>query len=61
MSQENKDTRKKNKDTRKWCDFYKIPFHNTVDFLSKKSLVVDVKDSKSDVDSDSELEPERGR
>ena len=34
--QENKDTRNTKKDTRKWCDFHKIPWHKTVDCLSKK-------------------------
>jgi hypothetical protein len=39
---------------RKWCEYHKIPWHNTEECLSKKSLVVELKASKSEVDSDSE-------
>jgi hypothetical protein len=49
------------KDTRKWCKFHKIPCHNTIDFLSKKSLVDKVNSSESDVGFDSDLEPGNGR
>jgi hypothetical protein len=56
-----KDTEKTKKDTGKWCDFYKSPWHNTADCHSKQSLVVEVKASESYADYDSKLEPERGR
>jgi hypothetical protein len=59
--QEMKDTRKTRKDTRKWCNFHKSPWHNTVDCRSNKSLVVKVKASESNEGYDSEPEPERGR
>jgi hypothetical protein len=49
------------KDTRKWCDFHKSPWHNTIDYHSKKSLVVEVKGSESEVGSNSESETEKGR
>jgi hypothetical protein len=49
-----KDTRKTKKDIGKWCDFHKSPWHNTVDFHSKQSLVTEVKAYKLDVGSDSE-------
>jgi hypothetical protein len=49
------------KDIRKWCDFHKIPWHNSVDCHSKHSLVVELKASKSVVGSHSESEPEKER
>ena len=45
---------KTKKDTEKWCEFHKIPWHNTYECLSKKSLVAKIKSSESDPDFDSE-------
>jgi hypothetical protein len=47
-SQAKKDTRKTKKDTRKWCNFHKSPWHNIVDYRSKKLLVAEVKASESE-------------
>jgi hypothetical protein len=35
---------KSKKDTRKWCEFHKIPWHNTDECCSKESLVVKLKE-----------------
>ena len=43
-----------NKDTMKWCEFYKIPWQNTDECHSKQSLVVEIKYSDSDPDSNYE-------
>jgi hypothetical protein len=50
-----------NKDTEKWCNFHKSPWHNNVDFLSKKLLVPEVKSFESDAGSESESKLENGR
>jgi hypothetical protein len=39
---------------RKWCEYHKISWHNTKEYRSKRSLVAELKDSKSEVDSDFE-------
>jgi hypothetical protein len=44
------------KDTGKWCDFHKIPWHNTNEFRSRKSWVVEIKDKDLNPDSESNLE-----
>ena len=45
---------KTKKETGKWCEFHKIPWHNTDECRSKQSLVAEIKSSESDPDSDSE-------
>jgi hypothetical protein len=44
------------KDTEKWCDFHKIPWHNINECHSKESLVVGIKDKElnPDLEFDSE-------
>jgi len=49
------------KDTGKWCEYHKIPWHNTEECCSKKSLMVELKDFESEVDSDSESNTEGGK
>jgi hypothetical protein len=49
------------KDMGKWCEYHKIPWHNTEECRSKKSLVAELKASESEVDSDSESNPEGGK
>jgi hypothetical protein len=44
--QEKKGHEKTKKDTRKWCDFHKIPWHNTDECRSKQSLVAEIKDKE---------------
>jgi hypothetical protein len=47
------------KDTGKWCEYHKIPWHNTEECHSKQSLVVELKASESEVDFESN--PEGGK
>ena len=54
--QEKKGHGKTKKDTKKWWDFHKNPWHNTDECLSKKSLVVEIKDKESNIDSESDSE-----
>jgi hypothetical protein len=39
-------------DTGKWCDFHKIPFHNTDEFHLKESFVVEIKDNEPNPNSE---------
>jgi hypothetical protein len=55
-TQENKGKGKMKNDTKKWCNFQKIPWHNTDECHSKQSLVVKVKDKEPNLDL--EYDPE---
>jgi hypothetical protein len=59
-SQHKKSNEKTKKETGKWCEYHKIPWHNTEECCSKKSLVIELKASKSEADYDSESNPEGG-
>jgi hypothetical protein len=52
---------KTKKDTGKWCEFHKIPWHNTDECHSKQSLVAEMKASESDPGSNSDSEPDKGK
>jgi hypothetical protein len=54
--QEKKGHGKTKKDTEKWCDFHKIPWHNTDECCSKQSLVAEIKDKEPNPDSESDYE-----
>jgi hypothetical protein len=49
------------KDTGKWCEFHNIPWHNTDECYSIKSLVVELKDKESNPDLDPNSENNRRR
>jgi hypothetical protein len=56
QSPENQSKRHEKKDTRKWCDFHKSPWHNTDECRSKHSLVAEIKDKEPNPDSESDYE-----
>jgi hypothetical protein len=49
------------KDTGKWCEFQKIPWHNFNEIRSKQSFLVEKKSSGSDAHSKSDSELEKGK
>jgi hypothetical protein len=55
-TQEKKGHGKTKKDTKKWCEFHKIPWHNTDECRSKQSLVAEIKDKEPNLDSKSDSE-----
>jgi hypothetical protein len=59
--QHKKGNEKTKKDTGKWCEYHKISWNNTDECHSKQSLMVEMKDFDSEVDFDSESNPEGGK
>jgi hypothetical protein len=59
--QQKKRNEKTKKDTGKWCEYHKIPWHNTEECRSKKSLMAKLKAFESEADSDSESNLEGGK
>jgi hypothetical protein len=51
---------RRRRNTRKWCEYHKIPWHNSEECHSNQSLVAEMKASKSGVDSDYESNPKGG-
>ena len=54
--QENKGHRKTKKETRKWCNFHKIPWHDIDECFSKQSFVAEIKDKESNLELESNSE-----
>ena len=48
------------KDMEKWCEYHKIPWHNTEECFSKQLLMFELKAFESEVDSDSETNSKGG-
>ena len=51
---------KTKKDTGKWCDFQKSPWHNTNECRTKKSLVAEMKALELDLYSNSDSKMDKG-
>jgi hypothetical protein len=49
------------KDMGKWCEYHKIPWHNTEECCSKQLIMVELKASELEVDSDFESNFEGGK
>jgi hypothetical protein len=49
------------KDIGKWCEYHKIPWNNTEECHSKKSLVSELKAFESEANSDFESNPKGGK
>jgi hypothetical protein len=49
------------KEIGKWCEYHKIPWHNTEQYCSKQSLMIDMKASDSEANFDSKSIPEGGK
>jgi hypothetical protein len=60
-TQEKKGNKKSKKDTGKWCEFHKIPWHNTDECHSKQSLVVELKEKESEPDLDFDSKHNKGK
>jgi hypothetical protein len=48
------------KDTGKWCEYHKIPWDNIEESHSKQSLMAKLKAFESEIDSNTESNPEGG-
>ena len=59
-SQAKSNTTKPKKEAGKWCEFHKIPTHNTSECRAKQSLVAKIKASEPNAYSDTESKLEKG-
>jgi hypothetical protein len=56
-----KGNEKSKKDTEKWCEFQRSPWHNTDECRSKQSLLAEIKEKELDPNSYSNLEHDKGK